>query len=224
MAINGFQFFQMLVSVICWGWFAYQAWMLFPVMRVHAISLLIMWNGMMAAQIMFQKQPNLSHRFQTLSDDGGYAVPPHRSALSCSFWKAVVEAARLVVEINHLHQDVRVMEEALAEHSLKVGLAMFGMWVLLIALSSWSACNTSPRTANQLWVPCRSLLTGLRRFHCSSSSCGILSGCWETRRRSTRVALDASLEMSGVKSSWFGKVGAFVPNVRAPSAQDERWW
>ena len=39
LAIDGFHFFQMLISLICWGWFAYQAWVLFPVMRIHAISL-----------------------------------------------------------------------------------------------------------------------------------------------------------------------------------------
>ena len=30
------------------------------------------------------------------------------------FWKAVVETRDLHVEVNHLHEDVRVMEEALA--------------------------------------------------------------------------------------------------------------
>ena len=55
LAINGFQFFQMLVSLICWGWFAYQAWMLFPIMRIHAISLLVMWNGLVWAQVFFHR-------------------------------------------------------------------------------------------------------------------------------------------------------------------------
>ncbi|MEL0265906.1 MAG: hypothetical protein VW945_00300, partial [Candidatus Poseidoniales archaeon] len=55
LAIDGFQFFQLLISIICWGWFAYQAWMLFPVMRIHAISLLVMWNGMIGAQIFFYR-------------------------------------------------------------------------------------------------------------------------------------------------------------------------
>ena len=55
LAINGFQFFQMLVSLICWGWFAYQAWMLFPIMRLHAISLLVMWNALVWAQVFFHR-------------------------------------------------------------------------------------------------------------------------------------------------------------------------
>ena len=55
MSINGFQFFQVLVSLLCWAWFTYQAWVLFPVMRVHAMSLLVMWNGMVAAQIFFHR-------------------------------------------------------------------------------------------------------------------------------------------------------------------------
>ena len=30
LAIDGFHFFQMLISLICWGWFAYQAGCCFP--------------------------------------------------------------------------------------------------------------------------------------------------------------------------------------------------
>ena len=219
MAINGFQFFQMLVSVICWGWFAYQAWMLFPVMRVHAISLLIMWNGMMAAQIMFHRNnPTFPIGFKLSQMMEGTLFLLIVLFFLFFFWKAVVETRDLHVEINHLHQDVRVMEEALAEHSLKGWSAMFGMWVLLIALSSWSGLQhiASYGETNFGFLVVH-LLTGL------TSVPLLLFILWYPQRMlgnqtsvRTRAALDASLEMSG-EELVVRKVGASCPECGAAS-------
>ena len=72
LAINGGQFFQMLVSFICWGWFAYQAIILFPVMRVHAVSLLLMWNGLVGAQVLFHRNnPSFPLGFELADMMGG---------------------------------------------------------------------------------------------------------------------------------------------------------
>ena len=220
MAINGFQFFQMLVSVICWGWFAYQAWMLFPVMRVHAISLLIMWNGMMAAQIMFHRNnPTFPVGFKLSQMMEGTLFLLIVLFFLFFFWKAVVETRDLHVEINHLHQDVRVMEEALTEHSLKGWSAMFGIWVLLIALSSWSGLHhiASYGETNFGFLAVH-LLTGL------TSVPLLLFILWYPQRMlgnqtsvRTRAALDASLEMSG-EELVVRKVGASCPECGAASA------
>ena len=219
MAINGFQFFQMLVSVICWGWFAYQAWMLFPVMRVHAISLLIMWNGMMAAQIMFHRNnPTFPVGFKLSQMMEGTLFLLIVLFFLFFFWKAVVETRDLHVEINHLHQDVRVMEEALTEHSLKGWSAMFGIWVLLIALSSWSGLHhiASYGETNFGFLAVH-LLTGL------TSAPLLLFILWYPQRMlgnqtsvRTRAALDASLEMSG-EELVVRKVGASCPECGAAS-------
>ena len=48
--VGSFSFFQMLLSIIAWVWFGYLILTKFPVMRIHSISLLLMWNGMMFLQ------------------------------------------------------------------------------------------------------------------------------------------------------------------------------
>ena len=197
LAINGFQFFQVMVSLICWGWFAYQAWMLFPVMRIHAISLLVMWNGLVGAQIFFhQKNPtfpvglNLSDMMQ------GTLVVLVVFFFLFFFWKAVVETRDLHVEINHLHEDVRVMEEALADHSLRGWSAVFATWVMLVVISSWAGLHhVASYGESNIGFLVVHLLTGLPAIPV------LMFVLWYPQRMlgnqaqvRTRAAVDASLE------------------------------
>ena len=110
------------------------------------------------------------------------------------------------------------MEEALAEHSLKGWSAMFGMWVLLIALSSWSGLQhiASYGETNFGFLVVH-LLTGL------TSVPLLLFILWYPQRMlgnqtsvRTRAALDASLEMSG-EELVVRKVGASCPECGAAS-------
>tara|TARA_B100000900_G_scaffold377726_1_gene361401 strand:- start:2675 stop:3745 length:1071 start_codon:yes stop_codon:yes gene_type:complete len=199
MAISGFQFFQIMVSIICWGWFAYQTLMLFPVMRVHAISLLLMWNGLIGAQIFFhQNNPNFPMGFSLADMMEGTLVLLVVFFFLFFFWKAVVETRDLHVEINHLHEDVRVMEEALADHSLRGWTAMFGAWIALITISAWAGLHhvASVGESNLTFLFLH-LLTGLPAVPL------LFLVLWypqrmlgnQTRVR-TRAAVDASLEMS----------------------------
>jgi len=200
LAINGFQFFQMLVSIICWGWFAYQALMLFPIMRVHAISLLLMWNGLIGAQIFFHRNnPNFPGSFNISEMMEGTLVLLVVFFFLFFFWKAVVETRDLHVEINHLHEDVRVMEEALAEHSLRGWTTVFGAWILLIMISAWSGLHhvSSFGESNAVFLILH-LLTGLPAIPL------LLFVLWYPQRMlgnqtsvRTRAAVDASLEMEG---------------------------
>lgn len=218
-AINGFQFFQMLISMICWGWFAYQAWMLFPVMRVHAVSLLVMWNGMVGAQIFFHRtNPSFPVGFKLSEMMEGTLITLTVLFFLFFFWKAVVETRDLHVEINHLHQDVRVMEEALAEHSLKGWSALFGVWILLIVVSSWAGLHhvSSYGDSNMGFLAVH-LLTGLPSIPL------LLFILWYPQRMlgsqtsvQTRAALDASLEMSGQELT-IRQVGAACPECGADS-------
>ena len=142
MAINGFQFFQVLLSLLCWAWFAYQAWMLFPVMRIHAVSLLVMWNCLMGAQIFFHRNnATFPFGFKLAEMMEGTLVLLIVFFFLFFFWKAVVETRDLHIEVHHLHEDVRVMEAELTEHSLKGWSALFGVWIGLILLSSWAGLH-----------------------------------------------------------------------------------
>ena len=219
LAINGFQFFQVMVSLICWGWFAYQAWMLFPVMRIHAISLLVMWNGLVGAQIFFhQKNPtfpvglNLSDMMQ------GTLVVLVVFFFLFFFWKAVVETRDLHVEINHLHEDVRVMEEALADHSLRGWSAVFATWVMLVVISSWAGLHhVASYGESNIGFLVVHLLTGLPAIPV------LMFVLWYPQRMlgnqaqvRTRAAVDASLEMSGVVPA-MKKTSAACPECGASS-------
>ncbi len=199
LAINGFQFFQMLVSTICWGWFAYQAWMLFPIMRVHAISLLVMWNGLVGAQIFFHRNnPSFPFSFDLANMMEGTLILLIVFFFLFFFWKAVVETRDLHVEIHHLHEDVRIMEASLAEHSLRGWTAVFGIWVLLITVSSWAGLHhiSTYGDANIGYLVLH-LLTGLPAVPL------LLFVLWYPQRMlgdqasvRTRAAVDAALEMS----------------------------
>jgi hypothetical protein len=200
LAISGFQFFQILVSIICWGWFAYQALMLFPIMRVHAISLLLMWNGLIGAQIFFHRNnPNFPGSFNISEMMEGTLVLLVVFFFLFFFWKAVVETRDLHVEINHLHEDVRVMEEALAEHSLRGWTTVFGAWILLIMVSAWSGLHhVSSLGDSNVGFLILHLLTGLPAIPL------LLFVLWYPQRMlgnqtsvRTRAAVDASLEMEG---------------------------
>ena len=174
---------------------------------------------MMAAQIMFHRNnPTFPVGFKLSQMMEGTLFLLIVLFFLFFFWKAVVETRDLHVEINHLHQDVRVMEEALTEHSLKGWSAMFGIWVLLIALSSWSGLHhiASYGETNFGFLAVH-LLTGL------TSVPLLLFILWYPQRMlgnqtsvRTRAALDASLEMSG-EELVVRKVGASCPECGAAS-------
>lgn len=219
LAIDGFQFFQLLISIICWGWFAYQAWMLFPVMRIHAISLLVMWNGMVGAQIFFYRtNPSFPLGLNLADMMEGTLILLVVFFFLFFFWKAVVETRDLHVEVNHLHEDVRVMEEALAEHSLRGWTALLGCWVFLIIVSSWAGLrHVATYGDNSLGFLALHLLTGLPAIPI------LIFVLWYPQRMlgnqasvRTRAAVDASLEMSG-EAPVKQKSIAACPECHAPS-------
>ena len=57
------------------------------------------------------------------------------------FWKAVTETRDLHVQENHVHTDVRVMEEAMEEHSLYAWSGLVIFWNGLMLLNGWSGAH-----------------------------------------------------------------------------------
>ncbi len=218
LAINGFHFFQFLVSILCWAWFTYRVWTFFPVMRVHAISLLVMWNGMMGAQIFYHRNNARFPIGLNLSDMmEGTLILLVVCFFLFFFWKAVVETRDLHVEVHHLHEDVRVMEAELAEHSLKGWTGLFGLWVGLITVSSWAGMHhvAAYGDSNYGFLVLH-LLTGLPAVPI------LFLVLWypqrmlgnQTRVR-TRAAVDAALEMEGPSDEPNHR--ALCPDCGAPS-------
>ena len=144
-------YFQMILSIVCWGWFLYQLLRLFPIMRTHSVTMMSIWGGLGLSQILFHVDNiefpisfDLSHMM------GGLLVN-----LVCIFFlyffiKAVTETRDLHVETNHLHEDVRMMETEMAEHSLKAWTTICITWCGLAIVSSWSGAHfVADRMADQ---------------------------------------------------------------------------
>jgi hypothetical protein len=141
-AISGFSYFQMLVSVILWVWFAVQVWNLFPIMRSHAMTLLLMWNAMFFAQIMFHvDNSNFPLKIELSELMWGTLIVLVVLFLLSFFWKAVSETRDMHVETYHVHEDVRVMEAEMAEHSLAGWTLIFVTWLMLVIISTWSGAH-----------------------------------------------------------------------------------
>ena len=144
-------YFQMILSIVCWGWFLYQLLRLFPIMRTHSVTLMLIWGGLGLSQILFHvdnKQFPISFDLSQMM--GGLLV-----TLVCIFFlyffiKAVTETRDLHVETNHLHEDVRMMEAEMAEHSLKAWTTICFAWCAVAIVSSWSGAHfVAERMADQ---------------------------------------------------------------------------
>ncbi len=141
-SVVGIAFFQMLLSLICWGIFAMQIWRLFPIMRIHAISLLVFWNITMFSQILFHEKHIDFPSGAILGDMmlGTLAILVVLFFIY-NFAKAVVETRDMHVEEFHVHEDVRLMEIEMAEHSLRGWGFMLGAWFIMILISSWAGVH-----------------------------------------------------------------------------------
>ena len=57
------------------------------------------------------------------------------------FWKAVIETRDLHVHIHHVHEDVRVMENEMSEHSLVGWGSLLVLWLMTAFYSSWNGVH-----------------------------------------------------------------------------------
>lgn len=200
-SISGFGYFQMLISVILWGWFAMQIWRLFPIMRVHALSLLFFWNITVIAQILFHKtQVN----FPVGASLGGM-MEGTLAMLVVMFFiyyfgRAVSETRDYHVEEYHVHEDVRLMELEMAEHSLRGWGVVLTLWFVLITLSAWSGAHfVAERGAERFGSLVTHLISG------SVSIPLFMVLIWYPQRMLgtgtqvlTRAAINAQLELDGI--------------------------
>jgi len=136
--IGSFSFFQMLLSIIAWVWFIYLIWIIFPVMRIHSISMLLMWNGLMFLQVLFhQKNPQFPAGIVLADMMYGILILLVILFFMYFFWKAVIETRDLHVHVHHVHEDVRIMEQEMSDHSLLGWASMLIFWLVNTFYSSW---------------------------------------------------------------------------------------
>ena len=147
-------YFQMVISLLCWGWFLFSLIQLFPIMRTHTITLLLIWGGFGLSQVYFHSgNKNFPIEFSLSDMMGGFLI-----TLVCVFFlyffiKAVRETRDLHVETHHLHTDVRMMEQAMSELSLRGWVFVCLSRTFSAALSAWSGAHyIAERTGSRTWA------------------------------------------------------------------------
>ena len=109
MEVGSFPFFQMLISIVCWVIFLYYLMMEFPVMRIHSIVLVLIWNGMTFANISFHRNnQNFPSDVVLAESMWGTLMMIVVIFFTYFFWKAVSDTRDLHVQVHHVHEDVRV--------------------------------------------------------------------------------------------------------------------
>jgi hypothetical protein len=144
----------MVISILIWGWFLFMLIQMFPIMRTHTVTLLMIWAGFAIAQVFFHSTNKNFPVGLSLSDMmGGFLI-----TLVCIFFlyffiKAVRETRDLHVETHHLHEDVRVMEESMLEHSLRGWAFVCAAWAISAMLSAWTGAQyIAERTGSRTWA------------------------------------------------------------------------
>ena len=176
--VGGFGFFQIMLSIVLWLWFMMQATMIMPIMRGHLINLMIVWASLMGAQMLFHvSSPNFPFEFSTGDMLGGIVLMAIAIFFSYFFWKAVTETRDLHVQEHHLDDDVRVMEIAVKEHSLRGWGVLLITWLVIININAWSGAHfIADRMADR---------TGTLALHAISGFAGIfflLAMLWYPQR------------------------------------------
>ena len=199
-SISGFGYFQMLISIVLWGWFAMQIWRLFPVMRIHALSLLFFWNVTVFAQILFHET---QIDFPVNASLGGM-MEGSLAMLIVMFFiyyfgRAVVETRDYHIEEYHVHEDVRLTKMEMGEHSLRGWGLILTLWFVLITLSAWSGAHfVAERGGERMGALLTHLLSG------GFSIPLFMLLIWYPQRMlgtdaqvQTRAAINAQMELDG---------------------------
>ena len=222
--IGGFAFFQLVVSGILWIWFFVQISVNFPIMRGHIINVIIIWSSIFLSQVILHVN---SPKFPVGANWGDAFGGAMLTAVGCFFtyffWKAVTETRDYHVQENHMHTDVRVMEEALAEHSLFSWTSMIVLWIIVMIVNAWSGAHfIAERNLDNYAVYVIHLLSGLILIYI------LMHLLWfpqrmlgENARVRTKAAAaaDATLLMDGVILATEGECPSC--NATAPVSQNE---
>ena len=161
--IGGFGFFQLLLSAILWIWFFVQISVVFPIMRGHIINVIIIWSAIFLSQVVLHVSSPSFPIGASLGDAlGGVMLTAVGCFFTYFFWKAVTETRDYHVQEHHVHTDVRIMEEAMAEHSLFSWSVMVVLWVILMILNGWSGAHfIADRTVEDYGIYVVHLISGV---------------------------------------------------------------
>ena len=222
--ISGFAFFQLVVSGILWLWFFVQISVNFPIMRGHIINVIIIWASIFLSQVVLHVSSPSFPIGASLGDAlGGVMLTAVGCFFTYFFWKAVTETRDYHVQENHVHTDVRIMEEAMAEHSLFSWSIMVVTWVVLMVINGWSGAHfIADRNVEDYGVYVIHLISGVALIYT------LMHMLWfpqrmlgEGARVQTKAAAaaDADLLIEGVILAAEGECPSC--NASAPISQNE---
>ena len=122
-------------------------------MRVHSITMIFIWNGMILANIFFhQKNPNWPLDLSLAEMMYGILIMLVAVFFTYFFWKAVTDTRDLHVQVHHFHEDVRVMESEMYEYSLNGWGYLLTTWFAAVFFSSWSGVNFIASRSNDAYL------------------------------------------------------------------------
>ena len=162
-SISGFEYFQIILSGILWIWFLVQVSVNFPIMRGHIVNLMIIWIAAFSSQLLFHvSAPDFPVGASLGESLGGVILLAVAAFFTYFFWKAVSETRDLHVQEHHLHTDVRVMEEAMEEHSLFAWTFMVLFWLGLLVINGWAGAHfVADRSADRIGILVLHVITGI---------------------------------------------------------------
>jgi len=127
------------------------------------INVIIIWSSIFLSQVVLHVNSPSFPIDANLGDAlGGVMLSAVGCFFTYFFWKAVTETRDFHVQEHHVHTDVRVMEEAMAEHSLFAWTIMVIVWVFTMILNGWSGAHfIADRNVNDYAIYSIHLISGV---------------------------------------------------------------
>lgn len=162
-AIPNAGFFMIASSAILWIYFFSKLIIDFPIMRQQTTLLFVSWISLSYAQVKFHApNPDFPIGLKFGEMPLGILATTISIFLCYMIWKAIRESRDWHVETYHLSEDVREMEEAMREHSLKSWSFLFMTWLFMCLLNTWSGAHfVGERSAERIDMWLLYLLSGI---------------------------------------------------------------
>lgn len=145
-------FFMIATSLILWVAFFTKLIIDYPIMRQQSTLLFVAWLSLSYGQVKFHAlNPDFPAGLSFGQMPIGLLATTVAVFITYMIWKAIRESRDWHVETFHLSEDVREMEAAMREHSLKAWSFLFLTWVFVCLINAWSGAHfVGDRTAERI--------------------------------------------------------------------------
>lgn len=156
-------FFMIATSIILWIAFFTKLLLDYPIMRQQSTLLFVAWISLSYGQVKFHAlNPDFPAGLKFGQMPIGLLATTIAIFITYMIWKAIRESRDWHVETFHLSEDVREMETAMREHSLKAWSFLFLTWLFVCLINAWSGAHfVGDRTAERIDMWFIHALTGV---------------------------------------------------------------